>query len=251
MSHFGENMNSHDDAVSEPAKDVSGGDTVVYARRLSKSFRTADGLLHVLNGVDLSIRRGEMVSVVGESGAGKSTLLHILGGLDASSGGELEVCGVRYSEMSDNEIARFRTANIGFVFQFHHLLADFTALENVMIPKLIRRERADSARTVALKLLDLVGLSDRVSHRPGKLSGGEQQRVAVARALANNPQLILADEPSGNLDTKTATSLHSTLSELNRRTGMTMVIATHNRDLASQCNRVFELSSGSAVCISS
>ena len=188
-----------------------------------------------------------MVSIVGESGAGKSTLLHILGGLDSSSGGGLEVCGKDYSVMQYDELAEFRNRNIGFVFQFHHLLADFSALENVMIPLLIRGDKRTKSVEKASYLLGRMGLSGRENHRPGELSGGEQQRVAVARALAADPKLVLADEPSGNVDERTARSLHDTLTDLNESFGVTFVIATHNRELAARADTTYELSGGLAI----
>lgn len=217
---------------------------VVQAVGLRKSFGLGDDLLDVLNGIDMSIRSGEIVSVVGESGAGKSTLLHILGGLDRLTGGGLTVCGKDYSGMNENELADFRNRKIGFVFQFHHLMSDFDALENVMMPLLIRGDSAAQSRSKASSLLDMVGLAEREKHRPGKLSGGEQQRVAVARALATDPRVVLADEPTGNLDEKTAVSLHETLLEMNKNTGITFVIATHNREFAASADTMYELSGG-------
>ena len=251
MAYTGENMNSRKRAgsVTFPVpEDISG--FVVKASDLKKSFKSSDGLLDVLTGVDLTVKRGEMISITGESGAGKSTLLHILGGLDRSSGGELEVCGVSYSKMGDDELAQFRNRNIGFVFQFHHLMTDFSALENVMMPLFIRGDDPTESRERASYLLGKMGLAARENHRPGKLSGGEQQRVAVARALATNPQLVLADEPSGNLDTKTASSLHDTLLDLNKSLGITFIIATHNREFATMADKVYNLSGGLAIPIS-
>ena len=248
MSACGENMNSYnaEEQRAESAPD-KGSDIVVRATGLQKSFDTADGVLRVLTGVDLEVKSGDVVSIVGESGAGKSTLLHILGGLDTYSSGKLEVCGERYSDMDDEQLAGFRNDNIGFVFQFHHLMSDFSALENVMIPLLIRGDNPKESNKKALEALNIVGLADRAGHRPGKLSGGEQQRVAVARALVADPKLVLADEPSGNLDTKTAAALHDTLLELNRKSGITFIIATHNREFAARANQVFELSNGRAI----
>lgn len=217
---------------------------VVQAVGLRKSFGLGDDSLDVLNGIDMKIRSGEMISVVGESGAGKSTLLHILGGLDRPTGGGLTVCGKDYSGMNDNELADFRNRNIGFVFQFHHLMSDFNALENVMMPLLIRGDNTSESRSRASSLLDMVGLADREQHRPGKLSGGEQQRVAVARALATDPRVVLADEPTGNLDEKTAAALHETLLQMNRSTGVTFIIATHNREFAASADMMYELSRG-------
>jgi len=250
MSQMGENMNSRrGDASKVVAGTEVDSSIVVRSVGLKKSFLSADGSLNVLNGVDLSIARGEMAAVVGESGAGKSTLLHILGGLDRATEGSLNVCGTDYAALSDDAMSRFRNKNIGFVFQFHHLMSDFTAVENVMMPLLIRGTDQTSARKKASYLLERLGLADRVSHKPGKLSGGEQQRVAVGRALVTDPQLVLADEPSGNLDTKTAASLHEMLLELNRSMGITFVVATHNREFAESADKTYELSGGLAVPI--
>ncbi len=248
MSGYGENMNSYnaEEQRAKSASEMRAG-IVVRASGLQKNFQTADGELRVLTGVDLEVKAGDVVSIVGESGAGKSTLLHILGGLDACTSGELDVCGAKYSDMNDEQLAGFRNENIGFVFQFHHLMADFTAVENVMMPLLIRGNNPKESHKKALETLNKVGLADRASHRPGKLSGGEQQRVAVARALVTEPQLILADEPSGNLDTKTAAALHDTLLELNRNSGVTFIIATHNREFAAKADQAWELSNGRAI----
>jgi len=248
MANTGENMNSRvHNASSKNSVPIQRDAVVIEATGLKKSFSSSDGMLNVLNGVNLKIRSGAMVSVVGESGAGKSTLLHILGGLDRSSEGGLQVCGRNYSDMDDNELADFRNRNIGFVFQFHHLMADFSALENVMIPLLIRGDNSVESGEKASYLLEKMGLSDREKHRPGKLSGGEQQRVAVARALATDPKVVLADEPSGNLDQRTASALHDTLLELNESFGTTFVIATHNREFAARSDTMYELSEGLAV----
>ncbi|MFH2036573.1 MAG: ABC transporter ATP-binding protein [Candidatus Zixiibacteriota bacterium] len=217
---------------------------LLVAKDIKRTFDTVEGQLEVIKGVNLSLKNGEMTAIVGESGVGKSTLLHILGGLDKPSEGTVEVKGTSFNSKSESDLARFRNKNIGFVFQHHYLMEDFTALENVMIPALIAGLTKDKARKKAEQLLDNVGLKDRMTHYPKKLSGGEQQRVAVARALVNNPGLVIADEPSGNLDIKTGEKLHSLLSSLNEKDGTTFLIATHNKDLAEKCRRIVELENG-------
>jgi len=244
MYNTGENKNSRVD--SRPKGD-SGDEFIIRANGLKRSFVTGDATLEVLKGIDLEVKRGEMISVMGESGAGKSTLLHILGGLDRSTDGSLEVCEHDFAKMSDDQMASFRNRNIGFVFQFHHLLSDFTALENVMMPLLIQGVNQTEARIKASNLLERVHLKDRANHRPGKLSGGEQQRVAVLRALAADPQIVLADEPSGNLDEKTADGLHDFMVDLKQALNTTFVIATHNRDLAARADVSYELTGGKVV----
>ena len=212
---------------------------------IEKSYPTGTGgRLNVLRGTTLTVRSGEVVAIVGESGTGKSTLLHILGALDRPDAGQVFFEGVDIFQKADRELARFRNESIGFVFQFHHLLPEFSALENVAMPALIRGRRLAAARKHAHALLDQVGLADRASHRPGELSGGEQQRVAVARALMNNPGLILADEPTGNLDAGNAAVLHRAIEELCRIHGQTFVIVTHNPALAAICDRVLRLGGG-------
>jgi len=217
---------------------------VVSIRALRKSFASGEAELHVLRGIDIEISAGEMVAVVGASGVGKSTLLQIIGGLERPTSG-----GVYYDDtdifgLGDTGLARFRNTNIGFVFQFHHLLPEFTAMENVLIPARIAGESQDSAAKRAEGLLSSVGLSGRLHHRPGELSGGEQQRVAVARALMMNPAILLADEPTGNLDTHTASSVHDLLRQLNREKGLTMVVVTHNEELARGSDRVLRMVDG-------
>ncbi len=244
MYNTGENKNSRVDTCP---KTDSGEEYVICADGLKRSFVTGDATLEVLKGIDLKVKRGSMISVMGESGAGKSTLLHILGGLDRSSGGTLSVCNHDYASMSDDQLASFRNNNIGFVFQFHHLLSDFTAIENVMMPLMIQRVDQTEARTKASNLLERVGLQNRANHRPGKLSGGEQQRVAVLRALATEPQIVLADEPSGNLDERTADGLHEFMVDLKEALHTTFVIATHNRDLAGRADSIYELTGGKVV----
>ena len=217
----------------------------VSAIDVHRSFAGADGRkIRVLRGVDFQLWRGETVSIVGPSGSGKSTLLHILGGLDLPTSGDVALGGRDLANLADVELARIRNLYVGFVFQFHHLLRDFTALENVMMPQVIAGVSRASARKRALELLDQVGLADRSSHPPGKLSGGEQQRVAAARALANAPPVLLADEPSGNLDLDTSEMLHNVLFDLVRDHGTAMVVVTHNSALAERTDGILQLSSG-------
>ena len=219
--------------------------TVLEAIDLTKVFVGGDGgLLTVLDGVSLQVERGEMVAIVGASGAGKSTLLHLLGALDRPTRGRVEVGGTGLEGLDDNALAALRNRSIGFVFQFHHLLREFSAMENVMIPLRIAGHDVDAARQRAEELLGRVGLGGRMTHRPSQLSGGEQQRTAVARALALDPPILLADEPSGNLDHANAERLHDLFEELSRDLEIGMVIATHNRALASRADRVLMLEDG-------
>jgi ABC-type lipoprotein export system ATPase subunit len=219
-------------------------DTVVSATDIHREFRTTTGRLEVLKGVTLEVEKGQMAAVTGASGVGKSTLLHILGGLDQPTRGEVRIARESFAGKSQKDLARFRNRKVGFVFQFHYLLEDFTALENVMIPMILASHRRDHARRQGELLLEQVGLSNRQSHRPNELSGGEQQRVAVARALANDPEIVLADEPSGNLDTATGRKLHELLFKLKSDRSVSFVIATHNRELATSCDREFQLVDG-------
>jgi lipoprotein-releasing system ATP-binding protein len=226
-------------------RDAATGDVPVRAERIERKFTGATGEdIRVLRGIDLEVERGHTLAIVGPSGAGKSTLLHVLGGLDLPSSGRIWLDGRELSALPDLELARIRNGYVGFVFQFHHLLRDFTALENVMMPQLIAGIDRRRARQRALDLLAQVGLAGRVEHRPAKLSGGEQQRVAVARALANEPPVLLADEPSGNLDQETSERLHDVLFELVRDHGTALVVVTHNASLADRCDRVLELRDG-------
>jgi len=213
----------------------------------AKGIKKAYGQLEVLKGVDLFIKPQEIVAIVGKSGAGKSTLLHILGALDKPSSGSLMLDNKDLTNLGKNEIARFRNEHIGFIFQFHHLLPEFTALENVCIPGFIRKTNKSELLTNAKKLLDYLGLTDRQGHKPGQLSGGEQQRVAVARALINNPKVVFADEPSGNLDSATSKELHALLFELRKDFGQTFVIVTHNEELASMSDRRLVMVDGRIV----
>ena len=216
-------------------------------RDLVKSYSTGDGQVRVLRGLDLAIERGEMVAIVGASGVGKSTLLHTLGGLDSIDGGSIRVDDRAIERMNDDERVAFRNAQVGFVFQFHHLLPEFTALENAEMPMRIAGRPQGETRARATDLLARVGLSHRLTHRPGALSGGEQQRVAVARALVCRPSLLLADEPTGNLDETTASDLQRLLRDMHAEYGLTSVIVTHNATLAASCDRVVRLENGRIV----
>ncbi len=204
---------------------------------LQKSYFLREQQVPVLLGINLEIFSGEFVSLTGSSGVGKSTLLHILGTLDTPTSGQVRLGGVNVFEKKAADIAQFRNRNIGFVFQFHHLLPEFSALENVKIPLLIRREKEDSAHKKAQEMLDLVGLSHRFSHKPGELSGGEQQRVALARALVTSPQLLLADEPTGNLDEETGARIIELMQKINQQEKVTVIVVTHNLRLAKQAQK--------------
>ncbi|MFT5144492.1 MAG: lipoprotein-releasing system ATP-binding protein [Rhodothermales bacterium] len=218
---------------------------LVTVKDLHKSYVTAGGgSLPVLAGINLEVERGQVVAIVGESGTGKSTLLHLIGALDRPDQGQVLFEGKEIFGRSDVDLARFRNDSIGFVFQFHHLLPEFSALENVAMPGLIRKTSMSDAKKRAAELLDQLGLADRMEHMPSELSGGEQQRVAVARALMNAPALVLADEPTGNLDARTSERLHAELVGLSRDMGQTFVIVTHNPDLASRADRVLRLEGG-------
>jgi lipoprotein-releasing system ATP-binding protein len=211
---------------------------------LHKSYPTAGDPLHVLRGLDLKIEEGEIVAIVGASGSGKSTLLHIIGALDRPTSGRIVLAGNDLNTLWDEALAEVRNREIGYVFQSHHLLPEFTAQENVALPAMMAGKEPDDAMARALELLDVLDLSDRADHRPVKLSGGEQQRVAVARALTNGPSMVLADEPSGNLDESSSETLHDLLWGLNKSEGQTLVLVTHNMQLASRAHRILELSEG-------
>lgn len=214
--------------------------SVIQAKSIHKSF----GNLHVLKGVDLHVKKGEVVSIIGKSGAGKTTLLHILGTLDKADSGELLINGEDVSSLSTKRLAEFRNKNIGFVFQFHHLLPEFNALENVMIPAYIAKGNINETERRAKDLLEYLGLSDRLTHKPTELSGGEQQRVAVARSLINNPAIVFADEPSGNLDSASSKELHQLLFNLRKDFNQTFIIVTHNDELAQMSDRILEMQDG-------
>lgn len=213
---------------------------MIKAENIHKSF----GTLEVLKGVSLEVKRGEVVSIVGQSGAGKTTLLQILGTLSAMNSGSLHIDGVEVSAMNDNQLSDFRNRHIGFVFQFHHLLPEFSALENVMLPALIAGRSKHEAEQEAANLLKMMNLSDRTTHKPSALSGGEQQRVAIARAIVNHPALLLADEPSGNLDTKNRDEIHALFFRLREELGQTTVIVTHDDGLASMADRKITMRDG-------
>ncbi len=213
---------------------------MIHAKNIHKSFDE----LEVLKGVDIHVAKGEIVSIVGPSGAGKTTLLQILGTLDKPNSGEVLVNGVDFSKLTETEMAAFRNKHIGFIFQFHQLLPEFTALENVMIPALIGRKDSKTVAKKAAELLGYLQLSERMEHKPSELSGGEKQRVAVARALINEPSLILADEPSGSLDSKNKEELHKLLFELRDKFGLTIVIVTHDKELALLSDRIIEMKDG-------
>ncbi len=216
----------------------------VVVTGLNKFYVLGSKRIHVLRDLDLALERGEMLAIVGASGVGKSTFLHLVGALDRADSGVIQLAGRELTAMSDADLVEFRNRNVGFVFQFHHLLPEFTALENVEMPMRIARMPLAEARQRATDLLARVGLADRLTHRPSLMSGGEQQRVAVARALVMKPALLLADEPTGDLDEATAESLHALLREMHAEHGLTSVIATHNPRLASACDRVFRLERG-------
>ncbi|MCX6268542.1 MAG: ABC transporter ATP-binding protein [Bacteroidetes bacterium] len=213
---------------------------MIIAKNIQKSF----GPLKVLKGINLEVEKGEIISIVGASGAGKSTLLHILGTLDKADSGSVELNGIQVKTLSERKLSNFRNSQIGFVFQFHHLLPEFTALENICIPAFIAKQGKKESIRKAMDLLDFMKLRDRAGHKPSELSGGEQQRVAVARALVNAPSVILADEPSGNLDSASAIELHKLFFQLRDTFRQTYVIVTHNLDLADMADRKLTMKDG-------
>lgn len=218
---------------------------ILEAKDIFKSFyKTKEKKLNILKGISLQVERGKISIIVGASGAGKSTLLHILSGLDNADSGIVEMNGVKIFNLSDEKLSLFRNKHIGFVFQFHHLLPEFDAAENIAIPMMINGDTKKKALNRAEELLELVGLSDRASHKPSELSGGEQQRIAVARALANKPDIIFADEPTGNLDSANSQVLHRLFVELKGKLGITFLVATHNPQLVNLGDKVFEMKDG-------
>jgi len=236
-------------AAAQPQASRQAGDSelrppIISVRDLKKTYRTARGELNLFHGLNLEVTAGELVAIVGQSGAGKSTLLHILGALDTPSEGTVYCASTNVASLSAREAAAFRNREIGYVWQFHYLLPEFTALENVAMPLLARGQRKREALGVAANWLREVDLEDRGSHRPGELSGGEQQRVALARALVNNPRLLLADEPTGDLDEITAGRVFDLIERLHGSHGLTSILVTHNLDLARRCTRALKLESG-------
>ncbi len=218
--------------------------TLLKLKELSKTYRSGPQEVEVLKGIDLEVNYGEIVVIMGPSGVGKSTLLHLIGGLDKPSGGQAYFDDANIFELSNHELAEFRNKSIGFVFQFHHLLPEFTALENLLIPGMINKTEMQQLNSRVKDLLAEVGLSERLSHKPSELSGGEQQRVAVARALVNQPKLVLADEPTGNLDKNNSESLYKLILEFNQKLNQTFIIVTHNEMMAEHASRVIELDDG-------
>lgn len=211
---------------------------MLVAKNISKSY----GDLQVLNSLDLEINQNEIAAIVGKSGSGKSTLLHILGTLDAPDTGDIQIGNTNITKLTANELAHFRNQELGFIFQFHHLLAEFNALENVCIPAFINGDDSEQTKARAIELLTYLGLQDRLDHKPNQLSGGEQQRVAIARSLINNPKIVLADEPTGNLDDHTSEDLFQLILKLRRDYNQTFVLVTHSKDIAERCDRTFVLS---------
>jgi lipoprotein-releasing system ATP-binding protein len=233
----------------EPAASSAATDDhpIVFLHGVSRRFRQGDTTLDILNGAELALWAGQSVALVAPSGAGKSTLLHIAGLLEHADAGEVYIDAVATSHLSDMQRTRIRRADIGFVYQFHHLLPEFSALENVMLPQMIRGLGRRGARARAVELLTYLGLKERLVHRPAELSGGEQQRVAIARAVANAPRILLADEPTGNLDVRTSAHVFATLNQLVRASGLAAIVATHNLDIAAQMDRRVTIRDGAVV----
>ncbi|MFK8012890.1 MAG: lipoprotein-releasing ABC transporter ATP-binding protein LolD [Marinicellaceae bacterium] len=221
--------------------------SIIQCIGITKEFKDGNIIIPVLDEIDFNIKHGESVAIMGASGAGKSTLLQLLGGLDIPTSGEVFLKGIDLAKLSNKKRGLSRNHHLGFVYQFHHLLPEFSALENVMMPLLINKQSKKSARVTAENLLDKVGLDNRIKHRPGQLSGGERQRAAIARALVNNPACLLADEPTGNLDESTATSVIELMLELNSSQNNGMIIVTHDKSLAMKMNKIYELTGGKLV----
>ncbi|MGA2314418.1 MAG: ABC transporter ATP-binding protein [Xanthobacteraceae bacterium] len=235
--------------ITEPAKSTADDEErpILFLHQITRRFRQGDATLDILKGAELAVWAGQSMALVAPSGAGKSTLLHIAGLLENPDGGEVYIDAVATSHMTDIQRTRIRRADIGFVYQFHHLLPEFSALENVMLPQMIRGLPAREARSRATELLSYLGLKERLTHRPAELSGGEQQRVAIARAVANAPRILLADEPTGNLDVRTAERVFATLGQLVRASGLAAIVATHNLDIAAQMDRRVTIRDGVVV----
>ncbi len=238
--------------ITEPATSTAADEErpILFLHQITRRFRQGDATLDILKGAELAVWAGQSVALVAPSGAGKSTLLHIAGLLEHADGGEVYIDAVATSQMTDIQRTRIRRADIGFVYQFHHLLPEFSALENVMLPQMIRGLGAREARSRATELLSYLGLKERLTHRPAELSGGEQQRVAIARAVANAPRILLADEPTGNLDVRTAERVFATLGQLVRASGLAAIVATHNLDIAAQMDRRVTIRDGVVVELS-
>jgi lipoprotein-releasing system ATP-binding protein len=236
-------------SITEPAASTAADadQPIVFLHEISRRFRQGDSTLDILKGVELAVWGGQSVALVAPSGAGKSTLLHIAGLLESPDAGEVYIDACATSHLTDGQRTRIRRTDIGFVYQFHHLLPEFSALENVMLPQMIRGLRREEARTRAAELLGYLGLNERLTHRPAELSGGEQQRVAIARAVANAPRILLADEPTGNLDVRTSERVFATLNQLVRGSGLAAIVATHNLDIAAQMDRRVTIRDGVVV----
>jgi lipoprotein-releasing system ATP-binding protein len=234
-------------STAAPAVTADQDQPIVFLHAITRQFRQGDSTLDILKGAELAVWRGQSVALVAPSGAGKSTLLHIAGLLEPADSGEVYIDTVATSHLTDIARTRIRRSDIGFVYQFHHLLPEFSAVENVMLPQMIRGLKSAQARARATELLSYLGLKDRLTHRPAELSGGEQQRVAIARAVANAPRILLADEPTGNLDQRTSERVFGALSQLVRASGLATIIATHNLDIAAQMDRRVTIREGAVV----
>ena len=235
---------ANDNKQSNNANDKENEMPVIQARGLAKQYRQGNNALVIFEQLDFSVYRGQRIAIVGASGSGKSTLLSLLGGLDRPTSGQLLIGGQDVSTISDNALSSLRNRYLGFVYQFHHLLPEFTALENVMMPRLIAGESKRDAQKAAASLLSQVGLSDRLTHKPSELSGGERQRVAIARALVNNPQCVLMDEPTGNLDEKASSAVESLIKEISQRSDTAFVVVTHDMQVASTMDSIYQLAHG-------